>query len=66
MEPFIKLTDVSQLTGIPKITLRRWILQGIGPACKRSPTGVFLFRQSEVEEWIETLPAPRPNSTRAK
>jgi hypothetical protein len=58
MEPFIKLKDVSRLTGIPTVTLRRWILDNKGPAFKRSPTGTFLFHKSEVERWAESLDGP--------
>jgi len=58
IEQFIKLTELSRLIGIPRITLRRWILQGIGPTYRRSPTGTFLFRESDVEKWIENLPGP--------
>lgn len=55
MEPFIKLADVARLTGFSKFTLRRWIIRGIGPNFKRSPTGTFLFLASEVEKWAESL-----------
>jgi len=58
MEPFIKLTDVSRMTGIPKITLRRWLREGKGPFFRRSPAGTLLFRKSDVEAWVDALETP--------
>lgn len=58
MERFIKLKDVSELTGIPVVTLGRYLRSGLGPVYKRSPHGAYLFHESDVEAWIEALPGP--------
>lgn len=60
MEPFIKLAQVAEMTGLCVMTLRRYIKNGEGPAFKRSPTGLYLFRRSDVERWIDKLEGSDP------
>lgn len=55
MEPFIKLKDVSALTGISQITLRRWLRAGQGPKYTLTPGGKMLFRASDIESWLTTF-----------
>ncbi|MGO9118337.1 MAG: helix-turn-helix transcriptional regulator [Desulfomonilaceae bacterium] len=56
MEPFLRLRDISRLTGISIPTLRRWIAAGNCPPYRQTPTGVLLFKRVEVEHWFDQLP----------
>ena len=58
MQKFIKLRDVSETTGIPAVTLARWLRQGLGPDFKRTPTGLYLFYERDVMRWLESLEGP--------
>lgn len=66
MEDFIRVRDIHRMTGISISTLRRWLAAGAGPPYRKTPTGGYLFRQSEVEQWLDSLkqpPSSRPDAT---
>jgi predicted DNA-binding transcriptional regulator AlpA len=56
MEQFINLRALSEMTGLAKPRLRRWLREGRGPAYKKSPSGLYLFRKSDVVAWVASLP----------
>jgi len=55
MEPFVKLSDVAKMTGLSRVTIRRWALAGEGPTVFRGPSGLILFRRTDVERWARSL-----------
>lgn len=56
MERLYTLTQICRLTGLSRWSLGRWIRTGRGPVHHRTPGGVYLFRLSDVESWIASLP----------
>jgi len=61
---FLRLKDVARLTGFAQSTLRRWITVGCCPPFRKTPTGILLFKQSDVEAWLDSF-EPRPTSDSA-
>lgn len=62
MEAFFRIKDLQQITGISVSTLRRWIASGVGPPYRKTPTGIYLFKPTEVEAWLNSLEGPRDPS----
>ena len=54
MEKLLKLSDVAAIVQVHKMTMASWVKKGIGPVGIKSPTGTHLFKESDVERWLET------------
>jgi predicted DNA-binding transcriptional regulator AlpA len=54
-EPLLTLTEVLDLLGISRSSLEKWRRRGEGPVTIRLPNGQLRFRQSDLDEWIESL-----------
>jgi predicted DNA-binding transcriptional regulator AlpA len=59
MAEFLRIQDVSKITGFSLSTMRRYIRDGYGPRCHQTPTGILLFRRKDIDAWLEDLPAPQ-------
>ena len=57
MPEFIRLKDVSRITGFSKHSILRWIRQGNGTRHFRAPSGVFMFKREDVDSWLNSLAA---------
>jgi len=56
----LRVRDLANLIGVDPSTVRRWLLNGEGPAHIKTPGGHFLFDdQNALEAWIESLRGPR-------
>lgn len=58
MAKLIGLTQVAELTGISRWTIRYWLRRGEGPPFKRTPGGRFLFREEDILHWLAKLKGP--------
>lgn len=48
----LRISEVSELTGIPEATLRFWRHQGTGPASAKLGRRI-VYREAQVLEWID-------------
>ncbi len=55
MEKFLRLSTVAMMLEISPRTLGNWIRKGQGPRFKVSPGARYLFRTSDVLEWLSKL-----------
>lgn len=46
--------DAAPVIGVSVATLRRWRLEGIGPAYLRPSKNLVLYRVTDLEEWLDT------------
>ena len=52
MDRLLRIPEVAERTGFSENTLRAWRQRGVGPRSARM-AGSVVYRESEVEAWIE-------------
>lgn len=62
MEKLLKLRQAANLIGFHRETLKRWIKSGHGPKVSRTPGGRYLFTESALIEWHNSLKVVEPVS----
>jgi len=56
----LRLADVSSLTSLGKSTINLWVAQGKFPAPTAISPTIKVWRQRDVEEWIENVFSKAP------
>lgn len=62
MEKLLKLRQAANLTGFHRETLKRWIKEGRGPRVFVTPSGRYLFKESDLTSWQDSLKVIEPVS----
>lgn len=57
MEKLLKISAVARKLGLHTATLKRWIQSGCGPVVSLTPGGHYLFKESDILIWQESLKA---------
>lgn len=52
VEKLLRIEDVSDLLGVPVLTLRDWRAKGYGPRAAKLGQRL-VYRQSECEAWVD-------------
>ncbi|GAB3663524.1 hypothetical protein GCM10027596_26800 [Nocardioides korecus] len=52
METFLRIEDVSEMTGVPVPTLRHWRAAGTGPRSAKFGKRI-VYREADVQHWID-------------
>ena len=60
MEKLLKLRQAANLIGFHRETLKRWIKSGDGPKVSRTPGGQYLFTESDLIDWKNSLDVIEP------
>lgn len=55
MEKLLKISEVARKLGLHKATLKRWVQSGLGPVVSLTPGGHYLFKESDILIWQESL-----------
>jgi predicted site-specific integrase-resolvase len=60
MEKLLKLRQAANLIGHHRETLKRWIKSGCGPKVSITPSGRYLFTESDLIAWHHSLKVFEP------
>lgn len=60
MEKLLKIREAANLTGFHRETLKRWIREGRGPRVSITPSGRYLFTESDLIAWNNSLKVIEP------
>jgi len=55
LEQLMKLNETAKLLNVAPQTLWKWVRSGEGPVSIKTHTGMYLFRPSDVETWLDGL-----------
>ncbi len=69
----MRVSELAELLGVSKSSVRRWLSKGEGPAHTRTPGGTYLFHDPRaLDDWINSLrntaanvespPEPKPDA----
>ena len=54
----MRVSELANLLGVSKSSVRRWLSKGDGPAHTKTPGGTYLFHDPRaLDEWINSLRA---------
>jgi excisionase family DNA binding protein len=54
----MRVSELAELLGVSKSSVRRWLSRGEGPAHTRTPGGTYIFHDpNALRQWINSLRA---------